>query len=471
MQTIPLTADEIAAWLRLIEIPGIGPVTARRLLTAFGLPEEVFKQSSTSLAQVVGTEVANLLKRSPSKALEEKAARTAEWALASDQHFVTLSDPSYPKVLLHLADPPLFLYVKGQLALLHAPAISIVGSRSATPNGLANAEQFAQAFSEHGFTIISGLALGVDGAAHRGALQGPSGTVAVMGTGIDLVYPTRHYQLAQQISMHGALVSEWPLGSPARASHFPQRNRIIAALAQAILVIEAAAQSGSLITARLAAEIGREIGAVPGSIHSPLTKGCHQLIKEGAKLIESAQDLLDEINIKQLSLLKRASRSIKTSSHLAKFSNEAKDVDGFEPNNDSLLLPINEPKAKLPQKEQIQDKPSISSISSRPHAKHIDTSKSTVNLSLTPCETKVVASTRESKLSINLPIPLTELDANSRHVLKALGYDMATLELLAVRTGLTSADLQATLLSLELGGWITALPGGKVIRQQKADIG
>lgn len=467
MQTIPLTADEITAWLRLTETPGIGPVTARRLLTAFGLPEEVFRQSSTSLAQVVGKDLANLIPRSPPNDLEKRAARTAEWAAAADQHFVTLSDPSYPKTLLHLADPPLFLYVKGQLALLHAPAISIVGSRNATPQGLANAEQFAQAFSVQGFTIISGLALGVDGAAHRGALQGPSGTVAVMGTGIDLVYPARHYQLAQQISTNGALVSEWPLGSPACASHFPQRNRIIAALAQAILVIEAAAQSGSLITARLAAEIGREIGAVPGSIHSPLTKGCHQLIKEGAKLVESAQDLLDEINIEQMSLLKIAPRPIKTSLQLANFSSEAKDVGCLQANSEALLSSINNSGTKLKQKKEIPDKPSIASINSRTHAKHTDASKSTVNISLTPAETKVTTSNQESKLSINLPISLTELDANSRHVLEALGYDMATLELLTVRTGLASADLQATLLNLELGGWITTLPGGKVIRQQK----
>ncbi len=469
MQTLPLTPNEIAAWLRLIETPGVGQATARHLLAAFGLPEEIFKQSCSALAHVVGVDLAGLIKRPPSDGLAQQVARTVEWAAAADQHFVTLCDPAYPQTLLHLADPPLLLYVKGQLALLHTPSIGIVGSRNATPQGLANAEQFAQTLSNEGFTVVSGLALGIDGAAHRGALKGHGSTIAVMGTGIDLVYPTRHHQLAQQISVAGALVSEWPLGAPARAPHFPQRNRIIAALAQAILVIEAAAQSGSLITARLAAEIGREIGAVPGSIHSPVAKGCHRLIREGAKLVESAQDLLDEMQTKQVPPPNASSRASKTSSRLSTLPSSFNDAHNLEPNG-SLFPSATNQQSCASQSEQ-ETKEEVYAA----HSSASDENATNIPLATSSVTSKVDTQTNDQKPKSLVDLPqsidaLGSLDLNAQRVLDALGYDMAAFELLAARTGLASAALQAALLSLELGDWITTLPGGRVIRRQKTDI-
>ena len=211
--------------------------------------------------------------------------------------FSTLADPDYPRQLLEIPDPPVLLYVKGRTDLLACSALAIVGSRNATPQGIANAESFARAASRAGVTIVSGMALGCDAAAHRGGLEGAGSTVAVIGTGADRIYPARNQALAHAIVEHGAIVSEFPLGTPPLAANFPRRNRIIAGLARGVLVVEAADRSGTLITARLAAEQGREVFAIPGSIHSPLSKGCHKLIKQGAKLVESAQDILEEIGI------------------------------------------------------------------------------------------------------------------------------------------------------------------------------
>ncbi|CCD28734.1 putative DNA protecting protein DprA [Candidatus Glomeribacter gigasporarum BEG34] len=309
MQRLTLTEDEIKAWLRLTGAAGLGPITVRRLLAAFGLPQQIFGQSYTALAHAVGEQHAQaVLHARDDHSHDAVHMRAVEWAFAPNHHFVTLADPAYPRALLEIADPPPVLYVRGRLAKLHMPALAVVGSRHASPQGLQNAAQFARALADAGLCIVSGLALGIDGAAHQGALEGRAGTVAVMGTGIDLVYPARHHALAQQIAASGAIVSEWALGAPARAAHFPQRNRLIAGLAQGALVIEAAAQSGSLITARLAAEAGREVFALPGSIHSPLSKGCHRLIKEGAKLVESIQDVLDELQPAQASLTAAALR-------------------------------------------------------------------------------------------------------------------------------------------------------------------
>jgi DNA processing protein len=196
---------------------------------------------------------------------------------------------------LQTADPPLLLYVQGDVTMLSRPALAIVGSRNPTPQGRDNARNFAKALGELGYVIVSGLARGIDGAAHQGALEASSGTVAVVGTGLDQVYPPSHQELAQRIAHNGALVSEFAPGTPGLPEHFPLRNRIIAGLTQGTLVVEAALQSGSLITARLALEGGREVFAIPGSIHSPQSKGCHRLIKQGAKLVESAADIVDEL--------------------------------------------------------------------------------------------------------------------------------------------------------------------------------
>ncbi len=290
--------DELAAWLRLLRTPGVGTESARKLLAAFGLPQEIFEHDGAAWQAVVGTRAARALGTVP-EAIDAEVDRLQAW-LGEDagRHVLTLGDALYPAELLQMADPPLMLYVQGDVQALHHPRrLAMVGSRNPTPQGEANAKQFAQALGEAGVCVVSGLAMGVDGAAHEGALQAGAFTIAVVGTGLDRVYPKRHLSLAHRICDQGAIVSEYPLGTPPLAAHFPQRNRIIAGLSQGTLVVEAAVQSGSLITARLAAEQGREVFAIPGSIHSPQARGCHALIRQGAKLVESAQDILEDLHL------------------------------------------------------------------------------------------------------------------------------------------------------------------------------
>ena len=290
-----LPTDELAAWLRLLETPGIGRQRARRLLRAFGGPREVFEASPAAWREVLdGHKVCEALAQAP-EGHDALVERTAQWLQQPDCHLLVLGDPAYPQPWMELADPPLVLHARGRLALLGVGALAIVGSRHPTPQGADNAFQFAAALSEAGMVVVSGLAQGIDGAAHEGALSGPSGTVAIVGTGLDRVYPRQHHALAGRIATEGLMLSEHVLGTPPLAPHFPQRNRLIAGLGRGTLVVEAALQSGSLITARLAMECGREVFAIPGSIHSPQVKGCHKLIKEGAKLVETTQDILDEL--------------------------------------------------------------------------------------------------------------------------------------------------------------------------------
>ena len=285
---------DIEQWLRLSLVPGLGDETFRRLLVAFGSPEQIFAAGYRSLAKVVSRTVASAIcEDGPPEGL----APVAAWLEEAGNSIITLGDPRYPQALLHIPDPPPLLYLKGRPDLLNLPALAIVGSRNATPQGAALAESFARTLSDAGLTIVSGLALGIDAAAHRGGLAGSARSVAVVGTGLDVVYPARNRALAHALAEGGALVSELPLGTGPIAGNFPRRNRLIGGLARGCLVIEAAAHSGSLITARLANKQGREVFAVPGSIHSPLSKGCHLLIKQGAKLVESAQDILEELHI------------------------------------------------------------------------------------------------------------------------------------------------------------------------------
>ena len=299
--------DELAAWLRLTLTPGVGSESARKLLAAFGLPQALFRQPVSALAQVVSPAQAEALRSEPAE-LAALLETTWTWLQAQDDPLVqrqvlTLGDPAYPAALLNIEDPPLMLYLLGRLDIASEPSrsIAIVGSRNPTPQGLINARQFAKALSEAGLSIVSGLALGVDGAAHEGALDGAGApaqrqaTLAVVGTGLDRVYPKSHHQLAHRISQHGLIVSEYPLGTPPLAANFPRRNRLIAGLSCATLVVEAALKSGSLITARLAAEQGKEVFAIPGSIHATQSHGCHALIRQGAKLVESAQDILEDL--------------------------------------------------------------------------------------------------------------------------------------------------------------------------------
>ena len=262
------------------------------MLSAFGLPESVFAASFASVRAAVGAEAAERLLQDESV---DDVALAIDWIAQPGNQVVTLADAEYPQALLNGTDPPILLYVKGRAELLNQPALAIVGSRNATRQGEIDAGAFAGTLAEVGLTIISGLALGIDAAAHRGALAGKGSTIAVVGTGADRIYPAANEQLAREIAGNGAIVSEFPLGTPPLAANFPRRNRLIAGLSRGCLVVEAAERSGSLITARLAAEAGQEVFAIPGSIHSPLAKGCHKLIKQGAKLVESAQDILDEL--------------------------------------------------------------------------------------------------------------------------------------------------------------------------------
>lgn len=317
---------ELGSWLRLTLTPGIGNQTARKLLAAFGLPQAVFQQPATALRQVVSAQQAAALRSEPPE-LAALLETTWNWLQqsgpgAAQRRILVLGDADYPASLLMIEDPPLLLYLQGAgkfpstgAALGSAPpatdlaanslanSIAVVGSRNPSPQGAANARRFAKALGQAGLTVISGLALGVDGAAHEGALESVEAgsarlvTVAVVGTGLDRVYPKKHLALAHRIAQLGLLVSEYPLGTAPLAANFPRRNRLIAGLAQGTLVVEAALQSGSLITARLTAEQGKDVFAIPGSIHSSQARGCHALIKQGAKLVESVQDVLEEMNI------------------------------------------------------------------------------------------------------------------------------------------------------------------------------
>ncbi len=288
-------ADDLADWLRLACIPGVGTQGQRALLAAFGLPGHIFAAGRGALAAVVGGQAADAVLAVPA---HEDIERTLAWASEAGNRVLTLADADYPRQLFDITDPPVLLYVKGEPALLSRPGIALVGARSATAAGEANAEAFARTLAQQGLVVVSGLALGIDAAAHRGALAAGStgaGTVAVIGTGIDRIYPARNAALAREIAAAGAVVSEFPLGTPPLQHNFPRRNRLIAGLAEGVLVVEAALGSGSLITARLATETGREVFAIPGSIHSPLSRGCHRLIRDGAKLVETAEDVVEEL--------------------------------------------------------------------------------------------------------------------------------------------------------------------------------
>ena len=398
--------DELGVWLRLTLTPGVGNETARKLLAAFGLPDNIFRQSVSALLQVVSANQAAAIKLEPS-GLDELLETTWSWLRgrpdndteAPSRRIVTLGDAYYPASLLTIHDPPLMLYLLGDPDLVPAclpdggsaatgattallqgfvNSIAIVGSRNTTPQGAANARHFAKALGQAGLTVVSGMALGIDGAAHEGALEAARAdasrlaTIAVVGTGLDRVYPKSHLELARRIARRGLILSEYPIGTPPLEANFPKRNRLIAALSRGTLVVEAALKSGSLITARLAAEQGKEVFAIPGSIHSTQSRGCHALIRQGAKLVESAQDVLEELHW-----------------------NTAASGDGADRN---IFAHANTGAAPQPD--------------------------------------------------------------DSRGLLKALGFEPVGLDALQARTGLDTAHLQAQLMALELDGHVARLPGG-----------
>ncbi|RKF44585.1 DNA-processing protein DprA [Paraburkholderia fungorum] len=415
MRTLPATHIELAAWLRLALAPGLKPAALRLLLSAFGLPEAIFNQSLEALAGIAGETAARAVLAPPIANFDAQLDAVIAWRELPGNHVVTLDDPAYPPALLTMTDPPPLLYIKGRLNLLHTRAVALVGSRSATPQGAEDAERFARELSQAGVTVVSGLALGIDGAAHRGGLEGVGGTVAVIGTGADLVYPAAHHALARQIAAQGAILSEWPLGTPARAANFPQRNRLIAGLVSGVVIVEAAMRSGSLITARLANEMGRDIFALPGSIHAPLSRGCHRIIKQGAKLVETPDEVLEELGFGKPVAAKAAGQQ-------TIFPDSAGTPESPE----------------TPASENVrQELPTM-------HAAAVQRDSGT-------------ASTLSAE-----PQPATSPEA--LQLLDALGHAPATLEILASRTEMGDAALQNTLLQLELAGQVTALPGGRFTR-------
>lgn len=305
----PLEHPELEAWLRLSLTPGVGNAAARRLLARFGSAPAIFQASVAELQGCVSLAQAAQLRHAP-EGFAQTLSTTWQWLQGAAEGFchalVTLGDARYPDSLLHIPDPPLMLYVTGPARWLQRPqplthsarSLAMVGSRNPTPQGADNARQFARSLADMGWCIVSGMALGIDAAAHAGALAADTTevpTIAVVGTGVDRVYPRQHKQLAHQIAAHGLMLSEFPLGTPPIASNFPKRNRIISGLSCGTLVVEAALGSGSLITARTASEQGREVFAIPGSIHAPQSRGCHALIQQGAKLVTCAQDILEEL--------------------------------------------------------------------------------------------------------------------------------------------------------------------------------
>lgn len=286
--------DTVARWLTLRRLPGVGACTPRDLLEYFGSVENIFSASRGQLEKslAVKREAIDAILSGPDEAALKP---DLDWLGEPHHYLLVWSDPDYPPLLREIPDPPVMLYVMGDRRVLSRPQLAIVGSRNPTPMGRENARAFAKSLAGAGLVITSGMALGIDGAAHRGALEAGGKTIAVAGTGLDRVYPSRHRDLAHDIVRHGALVSEFPLGTPPKPENFPVRNRLISGLSLGTLVVEAALQSGSLITARLATEQGREVFAIPGSIHSPQSRGCHALIRQGVKLVETAQDILEEL--------------------------------------------------------------------------------------------------------------------------------------------------------------------------------
>jgi DNA processing protein len=433
---------ELSGWLRLANASGLPPVALRALLAAFGGPQAVLVQSFEALAAVAGEKAARAVQAPPPRSelgsFEECLARTADWAEAPGNAIVTLADSAYPAALFTMPDPPPLLYIKGRLDLLQSRAVAIVGSRSASPQGIEDARRFAHALSSAGLAVVSGLALGIDGGAHQGALKAHGGTIAVIGTGADLVYPSLHHALAHQIASEGTIVSEWPLGTPARSANFPQRNRLIAGLVGGVLIVEAAMRSGSLITARLANEMGRDVFAIPGSIHAPLSRGCHRMIKQGAKLVESPEEILEEFGFAaaaEVAVPAYTARRRRRSELKSELKSVALPVEGTDSDTD----------AAADTHEESAYARSMT-VATRP-----------------PAATASWASASASPPALT-PTGPRGMDPDAERVLAALGHSPATLEILAERTDMGGAALQSALLHLELAGRVGTLPGGRFTR-------
>jgi DNA processing protein len=292
MPHAPLSESRLHAWLTLLRAPGVGASRLRKLLALAGDAERALALPDAEWQRCGLPAAALAWRASPDHA---RIAADLAWLEAPDHHLIPCDSADFPALLARSAQPPAALFVAGDPDLLWHPQIALVGSRNASEGGLDNARDFARTLARAGFAITSGLADGIDAAAHRATLAIEAKTLAVVGTGPDLVYPAKHRSLAGDIARHGAVVSEFPPGTEARREHFPRRNAIIAGLSLGTLVVEAGLQSGALITARLAAEAGREVFALPGSIHNPLAKGCHRLIRDGAALVETAQEIIEAL--------------------------------------------------------------------------------------------------------------------------------------------------------------------------------
>lgn len=507
---MPLSAADrlgLVAWLRFMQVEGIGSSGRRALLQAFGLPEAVFAASHAALTAVVGAQSAERLRRAvPVAGLDSLLTQSVPadvehpdqailaalaWAEQPGHHLLTLADANYPSSLLTTDDPPLILYVRGRVELLSQPMFAVVGSRNATAQGERDAEAFSAALVAAGLTVVSGLALGIDAAAHRGGLSSSAGTVAVVGTGVDRLYPARNADLAREIVNLGAIVSEFPLGTPALASNFPRRNRIIAGLGLGCLVVEAALRSGSLITARLAAEAGREVFAIPGSIHSPLTRGCHQLIRQGAKLVESAQDILEElrwqsvepaVNKENIDPIDQQSRQKKhkagvmpnvgadetTAEPSAQQEGAGKNaalfaVDALQGDRakDTLVNPL---RSRTVEQSTFSSPLRILAVADgETAANEVNEANHAVNITKPPARKRKTANgsaraTPAAAPVVNASNTDAATDSETR-VIAALGRSPCDLDTLAARSHLTPAALLAILLPLELAGRVAQLPG------------
>jgi len=402
---LALAEEDLRPWLGLATLPGAGPRGLNRLLDRFGDPDRLLGASHRDLAAAGARPTLIQALRQPRPDLVQAAL---DWAQGEGTHLLARPDPRYPSRLAELTDAPLVLYVRGDPGALSDPQLAMVGSRNPTPGARETTLAFARHLAACGLTITSGLAIGIDGAAHEGALEAGR-TLAVMGTGPDRIYPAAHRDLARRIAAQGALVTEFPPGLGPKSDHFPRRNRLIAALGLGTLVVEAALQSGSLITARLAAERGREVFAIPGSIHNPLARGCHALIKQGAKLVETAQDILEELA--------------------------------------PLLMGFLGP-----------DAPSPSGRAPAAPGEDGAAAKASPSLARSSLGSAPLASATQASPA------LTSLDADYRRLLEAMGQDPVHADTLVHRTGMGANDVSSMLLLLELEGWIAACPGGRYCR-------
>ncbi|MGX9934485.1 DNA-processing protein DprA [Advenella kashmirensis] len=416
-----MSDEERYAWIRLTLEPGIGPVTARHLLVAFGLPQDIFGASVAALMKVVPQKQALQLAAAVDPVTHTLIERTFDWLARPGHHIVTLADELYPARLLDTADPPSLLYVDGDPKVLSRPVLAMVGARSATAGGTDNAFAFARHLADAGWTIASGLAQGIDAAAHEGALASGAApaTIAVMGTGINRVYPAANKALAMRIREQGALVSELPLDTAAVVHQFPRRNRIVAGLSLGVLVVEAAQRSGSLITARLAGENGREVFAIPGSIHSPLSRGCHALIRQGAKLVETAEDILEEL---------------------------ARSGSAPRPGAGSAS-------------QSGRKAPPGSTLAAKPQTPQTPAS------SITPVM-PVAGREAQSGGARSTPVDTTGFsNAAHQELLEKMGFDPVSMDLLLVRLDTTVGALAGLLTELEMAGKIVRLPDGRYLQR------